>query len=106
MLDESKDEWRNRAACIGVDTEVFFPAHRVHEDTAMRICAGCPVRAECLEAALDEERPTTSYGFSYGVRGGKTGHARRMLLQAAYPSTQKRPTHQVSQRVGRPHAKG
>lgn len=79
-MDDNEDEWRGRAACIGVDTEIFFPVHRNRNETAMAICAGCPVRTECLTAALDEEGPITAHGISYGIRGGKTADARRVML--------------------------
>lgn len=47
--------WYEQAACQGVDTNYFF------QDTGgqtykivKRICMGCPVRMECLQAVLKE----------------------------------------------------
>jgi WhiB family redox-sensing transcriptional regulator len=40
------------AACAEVDPELWFPAAGERGTAARRICAGCPVRAQCLEYAL------------------------------------------------------
>ena len=56
--------WQHYAACRNRDPELFFPigstgpAVRQLQE-AKRICAGCPVRSECLEfelRALGESR--------------------------------------------------
>ena len=44
-------EWVDRAACKGMDPNIFFPERG---DTAtyrkaIEVCSGCPVRAECRE---------------------------------------------------------
>lgn len=56
-------EWMTRAACLDVDPEVFFPAHKGDYSRALAICAHCPVRAECAEYAARER---------YGIWGGLT----------------------------------
>ena len=59
--------WRTLAACRGMDVNVFFPREQVGRKrkgvlpgsekeraaVAMAVCAGCPVRLECLEYALE-----------------------------------------------------
>ncbi len=64
--------WMDRAACLGVDPEVFFPdrgdLHGLGE--ALAVCAGCPVRHECLEFALSEN-------LTHGVYGGMPQTLRR-----------------------------
>lgn len=55
--------WRDRAACIGIDTEIFFAtaprgAHRRDGDSAKRVCRVCPVADECLEWAIEHPRGT------------------------------------------------
>ena len=69
------------AACKGADLELFFgpfaefeTARQQREAKATAICAGCPVRAECLEYALDARE-------AYGVWGGTTEDERRPLLR-------------------------
>jgi hypothetical protein len=67
-------DWRSRAACRGVEPELFFPvaesgpqwAAQVAE--AKAVCAGCPVRAECLAFALER--------LPYGIAGGLTAEER------------------------------
>ena len=47
----SAASWRKRAACRGVDPEVFYPATDEDAGTAKSICSTCPVREACLEHA-------------------------------------------------------
>lgn len=80
--------WRLLAACQDADRELFFncgsPAAR---KAARGICAGCPVRSDCLRAAMAEEHdpdqaPESNRKLRYGVRGGLTPRERWVL---AYP---------------------
>lgn len=66
------EEWRERAACRGMDTEAFFPAQGEHHlaREARNICAPCPVRKECLQYAIDQR-------IREGVFGGMTENDRR-----------------------------
>lgn len=71
------DSWRTRAACLGVDPEVFMPSndserasYRLEE--ARESCSGCPVTEECLAAAIAE-------GDHVAIRGGLTPTQRRRL---------------------------
>jgi hypothetical protein len=70
-------EWSARAVCRDVDPEVFFPLAEAgpelvrQEARAKRVCAGCPVVAECREFALAE--------LAYGVAGGLSESERRAL---------------------------
>lgn len=73
--------WRDRAACLGLDPELFFPVSdvgpgAVQTAAAKAVCARCPVRAECLADALDA-------GNDYGVWGGLTEDERRALKARA-----------------------
>lgn len=66
--------WRQRAACRGVDPDIFYPASDEDADEAKGICAICPVREACLEYALvNRERD--------GVWGGATERERRRLVR-------------------------
>ena len=57
--------WRDDAACLGMDPDLFFPPKggATKGADAKQICGGCPVQAECLEYAL-KTRPV------YGIWGG------------------------------------
>jgi WhiB family redox-sensing transcriptional regulator len=74
--------WQHRAACRGEQTSLFFPdnpledrtARRAREAKAKAICAGCPVRDECLEYALRTRE-------AHGVWGGMNEYERRALLR-------------------------
>ena len=60
------------AACKGTDTnKLFYADHDTSEIAeAKKICAGCTVRQECLDYALDNHE-------TYGVWGGLAPKERR-----------------------------
>ena len=65
-------EWQERALCSQTDPEAFFPDKGGSTKAALAVCAGCSVRAECLEFAIaNDER--------FGVWGGTTERERRRL---------------------------
>lgn len=59
--------WDEDAACKGASTEVFFPETSATgpRREALRFCRACPVRRECLTAALE-----VPADIDYGVFGG------------------------------------
>jgi len=69
--------WRDRAACIGEDPELFFPdgstgpALRQTEE-AKAVCRRCDVAEICLQWALES-------GQGAGVWGGLSEDERRAL---------------------------
>lgn len=67
-----------RAACAGMDPELFF-AHALSVDQidkAKAICAECPLKASCLQGALER-------GEQYGVWGGTDEAERRSMKRRA-----------------------
>jgi len=69
-VDDGRDDgsWRPRAACRTADPDLFFPGGAdVPTATvrALEICAGCPVREECLAFAVET-------GQRAGIWGGHT----------------------------------
>lgn len=67
--------WRDRAACAGMDPALFFPEKGPGASIIKRVCARCPVRAECLEHAVDARE-------RWGVWGGMAERERRKLIAA------------------------
>lgn len=66
--------WRQRAACVGVEPEIFYPVSEDDADQAKAVCAQCEVREACLEFALaNRERD--------GVWGGATERERRRIIR-------------------------
>jgi WhiB family redox-sensing transcriptional regulator len=65
-------DWKLKAACRDLDTSLFFPDSEADAAPAQEVCAGCPVRAECLEFALATRQHD-------GVWGGLTETERRRL---------------------------
>ncbi|GAA1870977.1 WhiB family transcriptional regulator [Pseudonocardia ailaonensis] len=78
--------WHADALCArpGTDPELFFPddtalTYPVRVAAAKRVCAACPVRAECLADVLGREQP----GRRWGVIGGTTAEERDHLATPA-----------------------
>jgi len=79
-------DWRAAGACRSADPELFFPIATGVAVTAtqvmkaQRICAGCGVRQQCLDFAMQN-------GEVHGVWGGTTPEervrARRALMRRA-----------------------
>lgn len=66
--------WRQRAACRGLDPEVFYPYSEDEAEEAKSICASCAVRQMCLEYALVGREHE-------GIWGGATERERRRLIR-------------------------
>lgn len=61
-------DWRRHATCHGEDPDLFYPVGQGpdalnNSDHAKAICAGCPVKAACLQHAIDT-------GEEHGIWGG------------------------------------
>ena len=69
-------EWVDDALCAQTDPELFFPNKGIAPTAAKATCRACPVRAECLQAALAV--PSLD-----GVWGGTTPMERRAVRVAA-----------------------
>jgi len=79
-------EWQDIAACIGTDTDTFFPQHessitkyseQVQDGVvALRICQRCPVIAECFAYAMAE-----SSSVYAGIYGGTMPYERQELAK-------------------------
>jgi WhiB family redox-sensing transcriptional regulator len=69
------EQWRDSALCAETDPEAFFPDANRSAAPAKRICAECPVKAECLDYALQTNQ-------WYGVWGGMSVRERAALKRA------------------------
>jgi WhiB family redox-sensing transcriptional regulator len=64
--------WLDEAACKGMDPELFFPDRGDPTRYAKAVCADCPVKYDCLRAALEERE-------RFGIWGGMSERERRIL---------------------------
>jgi len=73
---EPPDEyaWMVRGRCRAAEPATFFPSDGIGVEIAQRVCADCPVRAECLEYALENR-------IEHGVWGGYSERGRNRILQ-------------------------
>ena len=67
------NDWAARSACRSADPDSLF-VQGAAQNRAKAVCAGCPVRTECLADALDNR-------VEFGVWGGMTERERRALLR-------------------------
>ncbi len=75
---EPPQPWKEDAACRGTNLDWFFPGRKEPAGTtakARRICAACPVKAECLEYAIEYDMP--------GIWGGTTRKQRLSMRKRA-----------------------
>lgn len=69
--------WRERAACLHEDPDLFFPVGNtgptlVQIDEAKAVCRRCPVMEQCLDWAI-------RVGQVEGIWGGMTDSERRAV---------------------------
>jgi WhiB family transcriptional regulator, redox-sensing transcriptional regulator len=70
---EARIAWVSRARCRTTDPDEFFVRGAAQRKAAV-ICRHCPVIAECLADALDNQ-------MEFGVWGGMTERQRRAFLK-------------------------
>ena len=71
--------WQTQAACRGLLVDTFFPSPGVSAAQMAKVravCAGCPVRADCLDYARAD-------ASMVGVWGGTSRRERRRLRVVA-----------------------
>ncbi len=99
-MSEYGTEWRAAGACLSADPDLFFPIASggvaVKETArALRICARCQVRQECLDFAMRN-------GEMDGIWGGTTPEERtrtrrqRTRARARRPAWQELPAARAS----------
>lgn len=102
--------WTDSAACAQTDPELFYPEKGASPLVAIRVCADCPVRRECLNQALTWESQPGN--LPYGVWGGLTAEQRRTLTGHTKPSRPTAPCPdcgtptRTSERTGQPRRCG
>jgi WhiB family redox-sensing transcriptional regulator len=71
--DVSRTAWVLKARCLSIDPDELF-VRGAAQRKATAICRHCPVVAECLADALDNQ-------IEFGVWGGMTEHQRRVFVK-------------------------
>lgn len=76
LADVREMGWVDEALCTEVDIgDLFFVEKGGSTRPAKRICAGCPVREECLDYALEHDE-------AFGVWGGLSARERRDIARS------------------------
>jgi WhiB family transcriptional regulator, redox-sensing transcriptional regulator len=78
LMWEPDVNWREDAACTGVNSDLFFPASEDEEasEAAKAICEQCPVREACLQYALATNQAAGVWG---GLDAGERRRMRRRI---------------------------
>ena len=84
------DDWRLRGSCRDDDPDAWFSDATAAY--AAFVCLGCPVIAQCLEAALAFETGAPRWG----VWGGKTAEQRRRIANNRRRGVQRRSEREAS----------
>lgn len=75
--DYTADNWRDYAACKGVDPDLFHPPRGGDHQRALRVCRACPVADHCLEYAL-----SVNPRDDQGIWGGTSQEQRKRLRKS------------------------
>jgi WhiB family redox-sensing transcriptional regulator len=94
MMDDTLPDWRAEAACVASDPDLFFPfaagaVSARQANQARRICARCPVRAQCLKFAMDIPE-------AHGIWGGTTPQERLRQRRRERERNRRPPGHVTS----------
>ena len=68
------DNWKDHAACKGLDISVFFPGTGLRTSAVEKYCSVCPVIGPCLREALQGNRVS-------GIWGGTTQGQRLRIMR-------------------------
>jgi len=83
------EAWVKDAACREYPTWLFYDESDEGDAEAKLICRSCPVRRQCLEKAMIEEKAQPSVGGNsptrFGIRGGTTPAERATLRPTTKP---------------------
>jgi len=79
--------WQERANCMGVDPDLFFPERGASTREAKEVCRGCVVQDDCLEYAI-------ANGEKFGIWGGLSERERRRVRRQR--AMQRRPAASAS----------
>lgn len=75
LTDVAEMWWADWAVCAETDPEAYFVEKGGSTRPAKRVCAGCPVREECLDYALEHDE-------AFGVWGGLSARERRNIARS------------------------
>ena len=84
-------QWFHQGLCRGYPTKLWYQYDSQKDKIAKKICNTCPVRADCLQFALENHET--------GVWGGLNDHDRKQLVRKAFVQE----ALQVSSQRKRPH---
>lgn len=82
-IDTANPTFMADAPCAQVDPEIFFPSAGDSSAAARRVCASCPVMAQCLDWAIERRIDHGIWGGQNSLQRRRTRAAREKLEQVA-----------------------
>jgi len=83
-------DWRTLAACRPLDSAIFFPDRTAYRNNdiahAKEVCRRCPVREECLTAAMDGREKVGIWGGLTPIERANLQRRKRRARSAQNPS--------------------
>ena len=85
-------EWREKAECLGEDTDFFYIDDRSPRQPAMAVCSRCTVRWQCLVEAVERNERWGIWGgmltperikLKNSLKGLPRDEAREILFEVA-----------------------
>lgn len=71
--------WQADAECLSANPRLFYPARGEDTTPAKAICARCPVKAQCLDFAIENVE-------KFGIWGGTSEKERRVIRRDRFRS--------------------
>lgn len=78
-----RGRWTNQAACADTDPNMWFLEDQGSYVAARTICAGCPVRPECLAWALETNTEHGMFGGLSPLERKKLRHGQLHLAETS-----------------------
>jgi WhiB family transcriptional regulator, redox-sensing transcriptional regulator len=69
---DTDTSWKKKAACAGLDVDLFYPGPGMTSTEAYRVCKTCPVQEQCLKFSLTNHE-------EFGVWGNLSAKGRELL---------------------------
>lgn len=71
-IGDGRPRWQYRAACLGMETDLFYPSRGESTAEARSVCQDCDVQAECFAHAIGNRE-------KHGVWGDTSERQRRRI---------------------------
>jgi WhiB family transcriptional regulator, redox-sensing transcriptional regulator len=83
VAEQSPGDWSRRAACRGMDTDLFHKTGERLRNQAISVCRTCPVKPDCLAWVLSLPQDQDKSGIYAGTDPAQRREMRRKSVSDA-----------------------